>query len=269
VVLASTWQARMATEREQAAQLIRSSTATAQAVAEATTARETAEVLEANATVTANAEAILQAQRATQETNDLRVKLEELWVASKWDAIVRLLDDNPITAANDDLREKLYAALVNQGQVRLDAGQWILANLEFSRAAELNEGAGIAEAKLTETTALRSAAETQAAPAKAAAAAAAATRRAGAAAMKALCGDEPRQSAWDGMVAPAVGWIKDNLNDPGSYEAVGCTPPKLTDACWLTVCQFRAKNAFGALILNEYSFTIGANGVILAAVRSE
>jgi hypothetical protein len=72
-----------------------------------------------------------------------------------------------------------------------------------------------------------------------------------------ICGRKPKQSGWSGMVYAAEGYIKEHMHDPDSYEGVGCTDPALTNRCWVTVCQYRGKNAFGAIVLNQTRFIIG------------
>jgi hypothetical protein len=77
------------------------------------------------------------------------------------------------------------------------------------------------------------------------------------AALKAVCGDGPRVSGWDGSIVAVERYMKDRANDPGSIEVSSCTVPALTKACWRSRCQVRGKNGFGALVLNAYTFYIG------------
>lgn len=96
------------------------------------------------------------------------------------------------------------------------------------------------------------------------------------AAVEAVCGSKPTQSAWDGFVLAAKHYLEDHLNDPDSFKAVGCTEPSLTkSSCWVTKCQFRAKNAFGGMIVQTMQFSIGAptndsiSGTVLSATMVE
>lgn len=54
-------------------------------------------------------------------------------------------------------------------------------------------------------------------------------------------------------------WLSHNTKNPGSVEIVACTDPVLTDACWVSACDYRARNGFGALVVERRRFTIGAN----------
>ena len=103
-----------------------------------------------------------------------------------------------------------------------------------------------------------------------------ARQRADEAAVDAVCGPKPTQSPWDGFVLAAKHYLEDHLNDPDSFKAVGCTEPTLTkSACWVTNCQFRAKNAFGGMIVQTMQFSIGArtsdstSGTVLRATTVE
>jgi hypothetical protein len=90
-----------------------------------------------------------------------------------------------------------------------------------------------------------------------------AKREAAAAAVEAICGSKPDQSSWDGMLLAVDRYMKDNLNDPSSYEGLGCTTPVLTTtSCWVATCKFRAANAFGAKILQVKRFSIGKHPTI-------
>jgi hypothetical protein len=91
-----------------------------------------------------------------------------------------------------------------------------------------------------------------------------------------VCGSKPTQSAWDGFVLAAKNDLEHHLNDPDSFKAVGCTEPRLTKtACWVTKCQFRAKNGFGGVIVKTIQFSIGAptsdsiSGTVLSASAVE
>ncbi len=79
-------------------------------------------------------------------------------------------------------------------------------------------------------------------------------------AYRALCGTKPSQSSWDGHVGPVRTYLRRAAHDPGSIDFEGCTEPVLTsDNCWRTTCNYRGKNAFGALIRNSGTFYIRAS----------
>ena len=83
-----------------------------------------------------------------------------------------------------------------------------------------------------------------------------------AAALAALCGDKPVCSAWDGECIGIKSAIKRVAHDPDSIDVENCTGPVLTDDnCWVTTCDVRGKNAFGALILNRKKFSMSKLGV--------
>jgi len=70
---------------------------------------------------------------------------------------------------------------------------------------------------------------------------------------------------------PIIGWkscaevdvyLKRVANDPSSVSMVGCSEPYLRDEGWIVGCEFRAKNAFGALIKKGAIFTIKHGQVV-------
>ena len=66
----------------------------------------------------------------------------------------------------------------------------------------------------------------------------------------ALCGEAPRVSSWDGAPVGLESAIKKIANDPDSIDVSDCTTPVLSkDNCWVSTCNVRGKNGFGALIL--------------------
>ena len=74
----------------------------------------------------------------------------------------------------------------------------------------------------------------------------------------AVCGDKPICGGWDGECAGLESFVRESAHDPDSIDVEACSPPVLTEKlCWVTKCNVRGKNAFGALILkkNTYSFS--------------
>lgn len=73
-------------------------------------------------------------------------------------------------------------------------------------------------------------------------------------------------STWDGSVAQVNAYLKNTLNDPSSYEFVNSGPVikgGLPNGATFGVRhQYRAKNAFGALILKDQVFYMDATGSI-------
>ena len=53
--------------------------------------------------------------------------------------------------------------------------------------------------------------------------------------------------------------IKRTAHDPGSISVKNCTSPILSkENCWVTQCDVRGKNAFGAMILNRKTYSINS-----------
>ena len=73
-----------------------------------------------------------------------------------------------------------------------------------------------------------------------------------------------QNSAWDGSVFQVKQWLKDNLDDPQSVDYVDWSPVSKSDGGnWMVRVKFRAKNAYGALILNNWVFYLDDLGQVL------
>ncbi|WP_437646422.1 hypothetical protein [Sorangium sp. So ce362] len=82
-----------------------------------------------------------------------------------------------------------------------------------------------------------------------------------AAAYRALCGEAPMVSAWNGEVVGLESVIRRTAHDPDSIDVENCTQPILTEQnCWVFSCQVRGKNAFGAKILNQHTYSYSRLG---------
>jgi hypothetical protein len=78
----------------------------------------------------------------------------------------------------------------------------------------------------------------------------------------ALCGAQPKRSAWDGEIAEVTLTVRQVAHDPDSIDVKNCTPPLLSKKdCWVTTCDVRGKNAFGAFVLSQRTFSISSRGV--------
>jgi hypothetical protein len=87
-----------------------------------------------------------------------------------------------------------------------------------------------------------------------------------AAALKAAVrGPKPTNSAWDGSVPEVERYLKTVLNDPGSYEHIRSTQAVGEGDYWVVASSFRAKNGFGALIINTKKFYIQRGQVVKTA----
>ena len=72
------------------------------------------------------------------------------------------------------------------------------------------------------------------------------------------CGTTPLRSAWDGEVKTVTRHLERTAHDPDSIEVDNCTTPTLTKQhCWLTTCEVRGKNAFGAKVFSRVLYSIG------------
>lgn len=81
-------------------------------------------------------------------------------------------------------------------------------------------------------------------------------------AYEALCGPKPGVSAWDGEVAGIERALKKVAHDPDSIDVENCTDPIMTEKhCWVTSCDVRGKNMFGAKILQRKRFSVSKVGV--------
>ena len=75
-------------------------------------------------------------------------------------------------------------------------------------------------------------------------------------------GPKPKNSAWDGSLSVVERWVKGRLKDPDSYEHVSTTIPVEDGAFWRVGTSYRAKNSFGAKVLEGHTFWI-QNGEIV------
>lgn len=85
-----------------------------------------------------------------------------------------------------------------------------------------------------------------------------------------LCGDTPPVvGGWDGELVGSEAYMRRSAHDPDSVDVENCTAPVLTrNFCWVSRCQVRGKNAFGAMVLNTMAFSVGRAG-ILGAERAD
>lgn len=79
-----------------------------------------------------------------------------------------------------------------------------------------------------------------------------------------LCGEKPVGcgGGWDGECAGAESAFEQVAHDPSDVDVENCSTPVLTKRdCWHSSCSVRARNGFGALVLQEYIFRFSALGV--------
>ena len=82
-------------------------------------------------------------------------------------------------------------------------------------------------------------------------------------------GDAPRPNEPGGNYREVRAFLRDHLNDPRSYQPVRCAPPEAEGDHWNVECSFRAKNALGALVLQEGVFNFQQGRVVGGGVEEE
>lgn len=74
-------------------------------------------------------------------------------------------------------------------------------------------------------------------------------------------------SGWDGSVRQVKQWLKDNLKDPASFEAIEWSSVQKTpDGDYLVRCKYRAKNSFGGFEISNQIFYMDSEGNVLRCV---
>ena len=77
-------------------------------------------------------------------------------------------------------------------------------------------------------------------------------------------GKSPTRSAWDGVPYSVERYVEKAAKDPDSVDFVSCTSTTYSEKGWHTTCQFRARNGFGGMSLEQWKFTIKHGQVIQA-----
>lgn len=75
-------------------------------------------------------------------------------------------------------------------------------------------------------------------------------------------GPAPTASSWDGSIRCVERYLKSVLNDPSSYKHDMTSRPVPEGDHWVVVTQYRAKNGFGATVLQTATFKIRQGEVI-------
>ncbi len=70
-------------------------------------------------------------------------------------------------------------------------------------------------------------------------------------------------SAWDGSVRQVERFLKDNLKDPKSFEAVQWYPVQKDADGFVVRVRYRARNSFGALVLEDKVFLLDRAGNVI------
>ena len=77
-------------------------------------------------------------------------------------------------------------------------------------------------------------------------------------------------SAWDGSVSQVERYLKNEvLKDPDSYQSIEWSKVIKTEAGFAVRHKFRAKNSFGGYVVDNYVFTLDAQGNVIGAASLE
>lgn len=79
---------------------------------------------------------------------------------------------------------------------------------------------------------------------------------------KAIFGEQPRRSNWDGSYSEVERYLKKVARDPDSVKITNCTKVYKSENGWLVACEWRGKNGFGGMSRDTNWFTIRQNRVI-------
>lgn len=77
-------------------------------------------------------------------------------------------------------------------------------------------------------------------------------------------GERPYQSEYSKKVTEVEIYLSRVLNDPGSYEHQTCSDVVGTGNFWVVECSYRARNRFGAMVLDAQRFFIRHGQVVRA-----
>lgn len=77
-------------------------------------------------------------------------------------------------------------------------------------------------------------------------------------------GPKPMPTLWDGTLTAVKHYMSEHAHDPKSVRWDGCTDARATEMGWITRCDYRARNGFGALVKQRTLFIIRDHEVISA-----
>lgn len=75
-----------------------------------------------------------------------------------------------------------------------------------------------------------------------------------------------RNSPWDGSVAQIERYLKNNLRDPDSFEAISWGEVVNDGERFSAWCKYRAKNGFGGYSVEHQVFVMDQAGVVIAVL---
>lgn len=71
-------------------------------------------------------------------------------------------------------------------------------------------------------------------------------------------------SGWDGSVWQVEHYLKRNLKDPDSFDAIEWSPVIDNGNGYAVRCRYRAKNSFGGYVIEEKIFAMNKNGDVIS-----
>lgn len=77
-------------------------------------------------------------------------------------------------------------------------------------------------------------------------------------------------SAWDGSVYQVERYLKNNLKDPDSFEAIEWSPVSkvnLPTHKYIVRCKYRAKNSFGGYVIDNQLFYLDGQGNVVNVMQ--
>ncbi len=82
--------------------------------------------------------------------------------------------------------------------------------------------------------------------------------------------EEVYNSGYSGSVHQVITWLKRNLKDPDSFEAIDWgVVKKIEGEGFTTWCRYRAKNSFGGYNIEKIAFILSSSGDVVSAVKVE
>ncbi|WP_446010256.1 hypothetical protein [Candidatus Electrothrix sp.] len=75
-------------------------------------------------------------------------------------------------------------------------------------------------------------------------------------------------SAWDGSVYQVKAYLKRNLKDPDSFEAIEWSSVAKTDNGYMVRCKYRAKNSYGGYNIEHQIFILNKKGNVISVLQN-
>lgn len=91
-------------------------------------------------------------------------------------------------------------------------------------------------------------------------------------------GDKPKEDkpkeivhnlSWDGSVLQVESWLKQNLKDPDSFEAIEWSKVIKNGNGYFVRCKYRAKNSFGGYAVENKLFMLNSDGEVVTVTDFE